>query len=231
MCCNDKLLQIYFVGLKILATALGNPVCGEDIPIALINSSVRRFVPLLVTKISELNYRARDMSMHTLISLFNHPSVDLKILIDNLVDIADAKLPVEKQQWRVVLARLEIMICVLRDFGLNEKVWNWRTLCQRLVFPSLLHQNPDVRYMCVELIINLYKLVGEEVKNELIKMKSVKASLLQSILEKMADAEAGKKRVGPKGETALKLAAGKDLATVEEEKDDASNLPSSELRK
>jgi len=213
VCCNDKLLQIYFVGLKILATALGNPVCGEDVPVALINNNVRRFVPLLITKISELNYRARDISMHTLISLFNHPSVELKILIENLMDITDGKIPIEKQQWRILLARLEIMLSVIREFGVNDKAWNWKILCQKLVFPSLLHQNPDVRYMCVELVISIYKLIGEDVKNELIKMKSIKASLLQMILEKMTETEGGKK-----GYAAPNAA----LAPVTEVKEDAN---------
>lgn len=216
-CCNDKLLQIYFVGLKVLSTALGNTICSDDVPESFLNEHIKKFVPLLIGKISELNYRARDISMNTLISLFNHPSVDLKILIDNVVDIADGKVPVEKQQWRIVLARLEIMISVIKEFGLNESIWNWRTLCKLLVFPSLQHQNPDVRYMCIELIILLYKEVGEGVKNELMKADNIKPSLLQMILEKM-------KELGPQqsaGQGAVSPQLKQDLAIVDEEADEA----------
>ena len=33
ICCNDKLLQIYFIGLKILTTGLNEPICGQDVKI------------------------------------------------------------------------------------------------------------------------------------------------------------------------------------------------------
>jgi len=29
--CEDKILQIFFIGLKILSTALAPPVCGTDV--------------------------------------------------------------------------------------------------------------------------------------------------------------------------------------------------------
>lgn len=76
--CRDKLLQIYFIGLKILQTAMAPPVCGDDIPLKVINNAVKPFIQLLIDKISELNYRARDVSLHALISLFRHPAVDIR---------------------------------------------------------------------------------------------------------------------------------------------------------
>lgn len=36
--CDDKILQIYYIGLKILSTALAPPVCGKDVSPKLINS-------------------------------------------------------------------------------------------------------------------------------------------------------------------------------------------------
>jgi len=216
-CCNDKLPQIYFVGLNILSTSLSKTVCSDDVPESLLNEYIKKFVPLFIIKISELNLRTRDISMDKLISLFEHPSVDLKILIDNVVDIADGKVPIEKQQWRIVLARLEIMILVIGKFGLKEDIWSWRTLCKLLVFPSLNHQNPEVRGMCIELIMTLYKLIGEDVKNELIKTKNVKQSLLQAILDKMKElkVDGGEMPVQGAAPTNLK----EDLTIVEEERD------------
>mmetsp|Transcript_19087 Transcript_19087/g.16407 ORF Transcript_19087/g.16407 Transcript_19087/m.16407 type:complete len:100 (-) Transcript_19087:760-1059(-) len=72
--CEDKLLQIYFIGLKILSTALAPPICGTDVSPQLINKVLKEFLPILIEKISELNYRARDISLHTLLSLFRHPA-------------------------------------------------------------------------------------------------------------------------------------------------------------
>ena len=86
---RDKLLQIYFVGLKILQTAMAPPICGDDIPHKVINNSVKPFIELLIEKISELNYRARDISLNSLISIFRHPAMDIRQLIEGVMDITE----------------------------------------------------------------------------------------------------------------------------------------------
>ena len=54
----------------------------------MVNKYFRPFIPILMEKISELNYRARDVSMHTLISLFRSPVLQLKPLVDFIMLIA-----------------------------------------------------------------------------------------------------------------------------------------------
>lgn len=65
--CLDKLLQIYYIGLKTLDRALSPPICDEEIPIKLINKEIQPFVKILIEKVEELNYRARDISLNSLI--------------------------------------------------------------------------------------------------------------------------------------------------------------------
>ena len=50
-------------------------------PANIINKSLKLFVDVLMLKISELNFRARDISLQTIISIFKHPKADLRILI------------------------------------------------------------------------------------------------------------------------------------------------------
>jgi centrosomal protein CEP104 len=111
--CRDKLLQIYFIGLKLLQTAMAPPICGEDIPFKVINQAVKPFIHMLIEKISELNYRARDISLHSLISLFRHPAVDIRVLMEGIMDITEKGPSPDKIQWRIILARLEILLHVL----------------------------------------------------------------------------------------------------------------------
>ena len=47
-CFYDKLLQVYFTGLKILETAMQNPICGPEITSKEINRHVQPFLHLLV---------------------------------------------------------------------------------------------------------------------------------------------------------------------------------------
>jgi centrosomal protein CEP104 len=185
--CEDKLLQIYFIGLRVLSTAMTPKICETNVGAGLINTSIKRFVPMLITKIGELNYRARDISLHTLVSLFHHPDVDIRILIDNIMEIVEKEgspTP-DKLPWRICLARLEILLSTVKEFGINHDVWNWKIIFNKLIHPSLLHQNQDVRYMCIELIVQFFKLLGDDVKLEVMEFKDLKPKLMQSILQKL----------------------------------------------
>ncbi len=81
---EDKILSIYFLGLKILSTALAPPVCGTDVSPLVINKVMKEFTPILLSKIEELNFRARDISLHTLLSIYRHPASKIGILVKNL---------------------------------------------------------------------------------------------------------------------------------------------------
>jgi len=63
LCCNDKILQIYYDGLKILGTSLAPPICGPDVSPAMINKAIKDFVPVLMEKIAEMNSRAKEISL------------------------------------------------------------------------------------------------------------------------------------------------------------------------
>ena len=87
----------------------------------MINAAMKMFIPIMLSKVSELNYRARDISMHTLIELFRHPKVKIGPLVEYILLItAPTEEPPEKQPWRVILARIEILLHIVQEFGVDE---------------------------------------------------------------------------------------------------------------
>lgn len=109
--CMDKLLQIYFIGLKTLAKALSPPIYdGHSIPAKVVNREVQPFISILVEKIEELNYRARDISLNSLIGIFKAPQIEVRMLIDKVMDLAEKGPSPAKAPWRIVLGRLEILL-------------------------------------------------------------------------------------------------------------------------
>ena len=91
--------------------------------------------------------------------------MDIKQLIDGLMDILDKGTSPDKQQYfRVILARLEVILHVIQEFGINPKAWDWRVIFMKLVRPSFLNSNPDVRLLAIEVALAMYKIVGLEVK-------------------------------------------------------------------
>jgi len=41
--------------------------------------------------------------------------------------------PIDKQPWRLVLARLEIILHVLQEFGYDPEAWNWDPVFKYLI--------------------------------------------------------------------------------------------------
>lgn len=104
------------------------PICGDDIPHKVINNAVKPFVKIYIEKISELNYRARDISLHSLMAMLRHPAVDIRMLIEGIMDITERGPTPDKIQWNIILARLEILLHVVQEFGINTKAWDWHVV-------------------------------------------------------------------------------------------------------
>jgi hypothetical protein len=126
------------MGLKILTLAMEKPICGEDVTEKSINQAVKFFMPMLTEKIGELNFRARNYSLDAIGAMFRNPKTDVKILIENIMDITDPdKGPSpDKAPWRIVLARLEIFLHHFKEFGTNNQ-WSWKVIFKDLICPSL----------------------------------------------------------------------------------------------
>lgn len=189
--CEDKILSIYLIGLKVLLTALSPPISETKVTGKTINSSVKEFIPVMLTKICELNYRARDLSMHTLIELFRHPQVKIGGLVDAIMKITEpGQDPPQKQPWRIVLARLEILLHIIQEFGVDAQEWNWKEVFHNLIVPCFSHANGDIRMACVEIAVALYQKLGMETRLEVEALgRKIKPQLSQMIYEKMLEVD------------------------------------------
>ena len=79
---------------------------------------------------------------------------------------------------RNILARLEILLLTINIFGINEKSWNPLLILEQLVCPSLFNSSPDVRTSAVEIIVAMYKIVGEDVRSVDENVENLKPNLL-----------------------------------------------------
>jgi len=151
---------------------------------------------MLVDKVQELNYRARDISLHSLIALFKHQQVEIKMLIDKLMDITEKGPQPDKAPWRIILGRLEILHQVLLEFGVDNR-WDWRVVFNKLVAPSLFNSNADVRMIAVEVILLLFRLGGEEVKDMVRNIEDIRPNILNMILQRMGESQEEVKTSSP----------------------------------
>ena len=185
--CLDKLPQIYHTGLDILKTALSDPIWGADVKPKDINAAIKYFVPHLIEKISELNFKVKDSSLITLVRLFENHTADIRILIDNLMDITEKGPEPDKAPIRVIQARLDILTILLQEFGINQSVWNWDVVYEKLVIPSFFNQSKEVRDSAKSVALELYRLVGAPVKEMTNSVENIKPNLLQDLNQMFDD--------------------------------------------
>lgn len=167
-CVEDKVSRIYIEAIKLIELCLYPPVCGNDIPPQHIQKQVKYFIPIIIKKISELNLRQRDNSLAILINIFKHPALNIIIgdLVKACMDIiekGDGVTP-DKQPYYTILARLEIILRILENYGIDESLWNWYPVFNELVVPSFFHSSPDVKLLAQQITILLYQLIGDDVK-------------------------------------------------------------------
>jgi centrosomal protein CEP104 len=211
--CEDKVVQIYLEGLKILATCLAPPVCGNDIDPMVIQKSVSYFIPKFIKKICELNYRARDLTMNTLINIFKHPALNIGDLVKGCMDVVERQdgITPDKQPWNILLARLEIMLHTIEDYGIDESLWDWYPVFTELIIPSLFHQNPDCRMVAVEIVIWLYKIVGDDVKIIINDLNNLKPNLKEQLNSRFHEVDvAFKKDIEAQGQSLEGIKKSKD---------------------
>ncbi|EGR30972.1 hypothetical protein IMG5_119870 [Ichthyophthirius multifiliis] len=193
---EDKILQIYFIGLKILSTALAPPVCGSDVSPKIINQALKEFTPMLINKVAELNFRSRDISLHTLLSIYKHPVAEIGQLISACLEICienpnfqSLYIPPYKQPYRLMMARLEIVLNIIQESGYDERQWNWLDVFQFLLAPCLFHPSNEVRLLSIELIIALYQLLGQEVRDAVDLIENLKPNLVELIYHRLDEAK------------------------------------------
>ena len=90
----------------------------------------------------------------------------------------------DKQPWNVLLARLEIILHILDEYGINEELWDWYNVFVELIVPSLFHQKPDCRITAEEICVVLYKFVGSDIRNIINGLNNIKPNLKERLNNK-----------------------------------------------
>ena len=189
--CDDKVVQIFIEGLKLLKTCLAPPVCGNDVEPTFIQKSIRYFLPIYIKKISEFNDKQRDLTLRTIIDIFRHPALNIGDLVKACLDIVENTYGVtpDKQPWNVLLARLEIILHILDEYGINENLWDWYNVFVELIVPSLFHQKPDCRITAEEICVLLYKFVGSDIRNIINGLNNIKPNLKERLNKKFNEVD------------------------------------------
>jgi centrosomal protein CEP104 len=155
-CCDDKILSIYFTGLKILQQALAPPICGPDVTPHMVNQTLKEFAPVLIGKTQELNSKASEVSLATLLSIYKHPAAEPKGLTSEIMKKCTQGRGIAKEPPRVPLSLMQIAVRAYHSLPAVHK--EYKSLTQNLFAPCLTHASEQVRLKAIDCLIFL----GEE---------------------------------------------------------------------
>jgi centrosomal protein CEP104 len=152
---------------------------------------VQWFIPRFIKKISELNFRTRDLTMNTLITIFKHPALNIGDLIKGCMDIIERKdgITPDKQPNTILLARVEIILHILEEYGIDESLWDWYPVFTELIIPALFHQSQDIRLVAIEICVHLYKIIGDDIKIIINDVNNLKPNLKEMINHRIEEAD------------------------------------------
>ena len=94
-------------------------------------------------------------------------------------------------QWRGILAKLEVLLKLMDTISLESNKWKWQQVFEPLVIPGLMHANPDVRHLAIDIARRLIKYDSNAAK-VLEAQDGVKPNIINLILEKGATATPAK---------------------------------------
>jgi hypothetical protein len=192
ICAEDKLLQIYFIGLAILKRAMHPSICSQSISHRTVKHAITPFVNVLFEKVQALNYRAREISMTSLMQLFKHPAIPSSMLVDKIITCYDKGPKPDQASWRGILGHLEIFNALLEEIGLSNQ-WKYKDFMDRILIPSLSNGSADVRGASINSIVKLNQLVGNNQIRNTMQGLNLKPNIKQNILNR-CDGSDGKQR-------------------------------------
>jgi len=86
-----------------------------------------------------------------------------------------------------LLARLEIVLQALAEFGYDETKWNYREPFDLLLVPCFFHPSIEVRQVAIELGLMFYQLIGEEVRQAIFSIKDLKPQIFEQLSIRMEE--------------------------------------------
>jgi vacuolar-type H+-ATPase subunit B/Vma2 len=113
--------------------------------------------------VSEMNQRAKEISLKTMMAIFNHPVADINIAINECLKICREELnlkfvPVDKLNPRIVESRLEIIAKILTDLPKEKtKKISYDAVLKYLIEGAIYHSHNDVRTLGVKTLELIYK--------------------------------------------------------------------------
>ena len=180
--------NIFINGLKILSKLLFNE--NDNIDKDFLNDTLISLGKQLILKSTSLNQSDKEMALNTIISFYLLKESDKEKFLRSLLieDSPNYSSKTNTLPDKITLTKLELLDIFLKRYYSyeNHKNFNWYYYFNSFLAPLLSHERIEIRYVCIEILLQLYKLFGVSVINVLNNYKRIHPKVLATILEKIS---------------------------------------------
>mmetsp|Transcript_43059 Transcript_43059/g.77351 ORF Transcript_43059/g.77351 Transcript_43059/m.77351 type:complete len:834 (-) Transcript_43059:43-2544(-) len=175
---QDALPPVYNKSCELLRTAA--EVYGQHVGENDFKLGMENIITLLINKAGDLNTVVKNNTMETLTCLASHEKIGVGFVATYMLT------PIENlNQWRIVVARLELLDVFVREYGFQAGGLSTEAT---MTFAVSTFQSPNgkVRKAAVNLILEVYKKAGNIVRTYLRNQKPALVNELKSKIMKIA---------------------------------------------
>lgn len=102
ICLQDKLIQIFNLGLTIIEQTFTPDICGGDIDRKVIVNAGGKFLPILIDKYCDFTLKVKDRTKTAIKAILGHPFIGIGHAVDYIMNICIPPNSVEKTQGKVL---------------------------------------------------------------------------------------------------------------------------------
>lgn len=164
---KDQVFSVFNASLAVLRSLVKNYIPRNKIVKSEISHVAEKVTPLLLTKSGEMAARTRDAASAMLLELAEHKDIKpLGVIPDYATRPFKGKQQVAARMYKSRIEIIEKLIGVLKlDSGENGSLSTENIM--RVVLPALEHTSGEVRDAASRLVIELYKMVKDAVRDYL----------------------------------------------------------------
>lgn len=185
---NDKIVQVSQRSLSLLLNLLSKPT-PKFSPRSELSAYIENVLSVLLEKVGENNARIKELTESAFLALANSPIVSCASCVNALIRGVQGEKSKKASSFRHLAGRLGVLLEIVRNFGVNNANVPFQSTVE-FALKNLDHQNPEVRNACIALLVEIYKIVGE---NKLLPLLENIRPAQMEILQTEFSAVSGKK--------------------------------------
>ena len=174
---SDKIIQVSQKSMTLLTTLLNKPppkIHNKQELLTYVDSTSTG----LLEKIGDNNPRNREMAEECYMQMARHKLVTCNFCVMQLLKNTSVGKHKTTNSTRHVVAKLGLLRQIIREFGINNSEVPYTPVVDYVV-RNLENSNVDIRTSASNLIIDIYKLVGDKLRSSLSNLRQNQIEMLE----------------------------------------------------